>query len=63
MLGWLVWRLGKRAAKKKARGAIPGRGDTGGGSRAGVIASALAVLGGALWFWRRRRDDLGDEIG
>ncbi len=56
VLGWMVWQVGKRVAKRKARDTIvPG---TAGGSKrpnAGAIASALAALGGAVWFWRRRR--------
>ena len=56
-LGWTAWRIGKRVLKKKARGAVPGRG---GGSRRptrALILPALAALAGALWFWRRRRGD------
>jgi LPXTG-motif cell wall-anchored protein len=57
VLGWTVWQVGKRFAKKKARGAVPGRaGDTNRPNK-GAIATGLAALGGALWFWRKRRPD------
>jgi hypothetical protein len=48
VLGWIMLKLG-RAQKKKARSAVPGP-RTG-----GVAAGALAAIGGALFFWRKRR--------
>jgi LPXTG-motif cell wall-anchored protein len=57
VLGWAVWRIGKRAAKRKARQTVST--DTG-RSRKGLVAG-LAALGGALVFWRRRR--ASDEPG
>lgn len=54
VLGWGVWQVGKAAAKRKAKQAVnpddkrPGK---------GAIAGGLAAVGGALWFWRRRRGD------
>lgn len=55
VLGWAVWSVGKRVAKRKARGAVST--DTA-RSKKGLVAG-LAALGGALLFWRRRRG--GDE--
>jgi hypothetical protein len=55
ILGWTVWKVGKRVAKKKARAAVPGRVDDTKRPNKGAIATALATAGGALWFWRRRR--------
>jgi hypothetical protein len=49
VVGWLVVKLGKRAARKKAQGAVPAA-RTG-----GVAAGALAALGGMLFFWRKKR--------
>lgn len=52
VLGWAAWQVGKAAAKRKAKQSVrpddrrPGK---------GVIAGALAAVGGALWFWRHRR--------
>lgn len=57
VLGWGVWQIGKRVAKKKAKDAIPGRADDSKRPNKGAMVSALAAVGGALWFWRRRRGD------
>jgi hypothetical protein len=56
VVGWLVVKIGKRAAKKKAQDAVPDA-RTG-----GAVAGALAALGGVLLFWRHtRRSGGGDE--
>lgn len=55
MLGWTVWQLGKRVAKKKAKAAVPGRADDSMKPNKSAIATGLAAVGGALWFIRRRR--------
>jgi hypothetical protein len=57
VLGWGVWQVGKRVAKRKAKNAVPGRVDDTMRPNKGAIVSALAAVGGALWFWRRRRGD------
>jgi hypothetical protein len=46
VIGWIVVKLGKRAARKKAQGAVPAR---------GAAAGALATLGGVLLFWRKKK--------
>ena len=53
ILGWAVWNASKRVAKQKAKSA------TTDGSRrpTKAVAAGLAMLGGALWFWRRRQGD------
>lgn len=56
ILGWGVWKVGKVAAKRKAKQAVHPKEKRRG---KGAIVSALAAVGGALWFWRRRRS--GDE--
>ncbi len=61
MLGWSVWQVGKRVAKRKAKNAVPGRVDDSMRPNKGAIVSALAAVGGALWFWRRRRSDDGES--
>ena len=57
VLGWSVWLVTKKAAKRKAKQAAPGRVDDTKRPNKGAIVSALAAAGGALWFWRRRRGD------
>lgn len=61
VLGWTVWQVGKRIAKKKAKAAVPGRVDDSMKPNKGAIATVLAGLGGALWFWRRRRGGSGES--
>jgi hypothetical protein len=63
IIGWVVYTaakpLAKRAMRTKAKNAVPG---TRAGSRkpntAAIVAAVGAVLGG-LMFWRKRRS--GDE--
>jgi LPXTG-motif cell wall-anchored protein len=57
VLGWAVWQVGKRAARRKAREAVPGRSGDSMRPNKGAIATGLAAVGGALWFWRKRRSD------
>jgi hypothetical protein len=57
LLGWTVWQFGKRAAKRKARAAVPGHGDDSMKPGKSALAAGIATLGGVLWFWRRRRAD------
>jgi hypothetical protein len=54
VLGWVVWNATKVAAKRKAKSAAPGRSDGSMRPNKGAIAAALATVGGAVWFWRRR---------
>jgi hypothetical protein len=57
VLGWSVWQVAKRKAKRKAKEATPGRADDARRPNKGAVVSALAALGGALWFWRRKRTE------
>ena len=57
VLGWTVWQVSKRVAKRKAKQALPGRIDDSRRPTKGAILSALAAVGGAIWFWRRQRGD------
>ena len=50
LVGWLVVKAGKRAAKRKAAEVAPTAARTG-----GAAAGALAALGGLLLFWRKKR--------
>jgi hypothetical protein len=59
VLGWSVWQVSKHFAKRKAKQAAPGRVDDTKVPNKGAILSVLAAVGGALWFWRRKRG--GDD--
>jgi LPXTG-motif cell wall-anchored protein len=61
LLGWTVWQVGKRVAKKKAKAAVPGRSGDSARPNKSAIATGLAAVGGALWFLRRRRGDSGES--
>jgi hypothetical protein len=54
VVGWIAVKVGKRVVKQKAAGAVPSA-KTG-----GADASALAAIGGVLFFWRRKRDSGGE---
>lgn len=49
VIGWLVVKLGKRAARHKAKGAVPSA-RTG-----GAVAGALTALGGVLLLKKKKR--------
>ena len=53
VLGWGVWKIGKRIMKRKAKGATPS--VEGGRPNKSLLAVGLAGIAGALTFWRRRR--------
>jgi len=55
VLGWGVWKIGKRLAKRKAKSASPS--VEGGRPSKSLIAMAVAGTVGALTFWRKRRAD------
>ncbi len=48
VVGWVVLKAGKKAAKRKAQDVTPG-------PRTGGAAGALAALVAVLFFWRRKR--------
>ena len=59
-LGWVAWQVGKRAAKRKARGAVP-RFDSetkrpNKSATVAVLAGLGGAVGSAMWFWRRQKD-------
>jgi hypothetical protein len=54
VLGWGVWKIGKRVAKKKAKGATPSvEGGRPNKPLLGMVS--LAGIAGALTFWRKKR--------
>ena len=57
VLGWTVWQVGKRVAKRKAKDAVPAvDAETKRPNKPAIIA-ALAAVGGALMFWRKKSSD------
>jgi hypothetical protein len=54
VLGWGVWKIGKRVAKRKAMGAAPSvEGGRPNKPLLGMVS--LAGIAGALTFWRKKR--------
>jgi hypothetical protein len=59
-MGWLSWIVAKRVLKKKAKDAVPGTVEGSKRPNKGAIATALAAVGGLLWFRRKKSSD--DEL-
>jgi LPXTG-motif cell wall-anchored protein len=53
VLGWSVWKVGKKVAKRKAKAAVPGTGEHAGLNKS-AIAGIAAAVSGALFFWRKK---------
>jgi LPXTG-motif cell wall-anchored protein len=63
VLGWLTWNVGKRAARRKARAAVPAI-EGGRPNRPALgLAAGLATLGGVLFFWRKKKSGGGESGG
>ena len=58
-LGWLVWQVAKRVAKRKARAAVPTIDTETKRPNKPAIAVVAAAVVGALVFWRARSGDDG----
>jgi hypothetical protein len=61
VLGWVAWTVGKRLARQKARDAVPAIDTKSRRPNRTAVLSLAAMIGAALWFWRRNRS--GDEAG
>jgi hypothetical protein len=55
VLGWLTWNVGKRAARRKARSAVPAIEGGKPNKPAVGLAAGLAALGGVVFFWRKKK--------
>jgi LPXTG-motif cell wall-anchored protein len=63
VLGWLTWNVGKRAARRKAKAAVPAI-EGGRPNRPALgLAAGLATLGGVLLFWRKKKSGGGESGG
>jgi hypothetical protein len=58
LIGWAVVKLGKRAAKKKAKDVVPSERPSGKASAG--IAAGVAAFFGVLAFWHRRKSGEDD---
>ena len=54
VLGWAVWKVGKRTAKRKAKGAAPAI-EGGRPNKSLLAAGSVAGAVGALAFWRKKK--------
>ena len=64
MLGWTVWQVGKRVAKRKAKGAVPTVDPETKRPNKPAIVAALATVGGLLMLKRKKgSDDEGPSPG
>jgi hypothetical protein len=59
VLGWAVWKVGKRTAKRKAKGVAPT--VEGGRPNKSLVAASIAGAAGALTFWRRKKKGSGEN--
>ena len=59
VLGWGVWKLGKRVIKRKAKGAAAS--VEGGRAKKPLLGISLAGVAGVLMFWRKRRGGEGSN--
>lgn len=62
VLGWLTWTAGKRIAKKKVKGAVPGKSQSSSKRKPALFAGIAAAIGGAALLKRRRKSG-GDHPG
>ena len=59
VLGWTVWRVAKRVARRKAKDAVPTIDrDTKRPNRS-LIFAVVGAVAGVLWFWWRGEEDEG----
>lgn len=61
VLGWTVWQIAKRVAKRKAKDAVPSFDtETRRPNKSLVFAVVGALAGLAFFWWRGGDDDAGD---
>jgi hypothetical protein len=53
MIGWAVVKLGKRAAKNKAKTVVPSERPS--GKVSAGVAAGVAAFFGVLTFWKKRK--------
>lgn len=63
VLGWMTWRVGKGMAKRKARGAMPGKPEKSKTKKPAILAGVLAAVGITALLKRRQGGGAGSEGG
>jgi hypothetical protein len=58
-LGWVVWTIGKRVAKRKAKAALPSIDSETKRPNTPFVVLGLAGAGAMAYFWFRRQGDKG----
>ncbi len=54
VLGWIVWQVGKRLARRKARQVVPAiDARTKRPNRSAVVVALAALVGAGAWLWSR----------
>jgi hypothetical protein len=61
VVGWTVLKVGKRFAKRKAKGAVPSVDPETKRPNKSLVASVVGAAAGALWFFKRRKHDQSDQ--
>ena len=51
-LGWIAWQVAKRVLRRKAMAAVPSVDPETKRPNKGAIVAVLALIAGALFFWR-----------
>jgi hypothetical protein len=61
VMGWAVWKLGKRMAKRKAKDAVPKVDTDTKRPNKSAVALLIASAVGVATFWRKRAGDGGES--
>jgi hypothetical protein len=59
VLGWTVWQVAKRVAKRKAKDALPSFDPETKRPNRSLVFALVGALAGVLWFWRHGEEDEG----
>ncbi|HZU21047.1 MAG TPA: hypothetical protein VE982_07485 [Gaiellaceae bacterium] len=61
-VGWVVWSVGKRVLKRKAKDAVPSIDPESKRPNKSAIALLIATAVGLATFWRTRAGDDGTDV-
>jgi hypothetical protein len=57
LLGWTVWQVAKRVAKRKAASAVPSFDLEAKRPNTTLVFAVVGALAGLLWFWWRGHEE------